>query len=222
MREYTGLMDAILPEFSPMDDLVNRVIQGDREALGELFEHYRDRLRRIVAFRLDARLAARVDVEDVLQEIYLSAQQRQKHVLREASGGLFVWFRLLAQQTLIDIHRRHLGTRARDAGRERTLHANSNVEATSFAMSSLLLGHLTSPSQAMLRKELAEQLDAALKSMGDLDREVLVLRHFEELSNIETSRLLGISEQAASVRYVRALGRLQRVLEAIPGFTEGR
>lgn len=206
----------------PADDLINRVIHGDRDALAEVFGQYRDRLRRIVVFRLDHRLSARVDVEDVLQEIYLNAQTRQRHVLRESSGGIFVWFRLITQQTLADLHRRHLGTRARDAGRERSLRSSSNVEATSFAMSSLLLGHLTSPSQAMLRKELTAQLEAALKSMSDLDREVLVLRHFEELTNLETARVLDISEQAASVRYVRALGRLQRVLESIPGIAEGR
>ena len=139
-----------------------------------------------------------------------------------ASTGAMGWFRLITQQTLADLHRRHLGTRARDVGRERTLRVSTDAGATSFAMSSLLLGHLTSPSQAMLRKELSEQLDATLKSMSDLDREVLVLRHFEEMTNLETARLLGITEQAASVRYVRALGRLQRILEAIPGFKEGK
>ncbi|MGQ0636848.1 MAG: sigma-70 family RNA polymerase sigma factor [Planctomycetaceae bacterium] len=215
-------MDPPAMGVSPTDELVNRVIHGDRDALAEIFGMYRDRLRRIVSFRLDPRLATRVDLDDVLQDIYLNAQQRQQYVLRESSGGLFVWFRLITQQTLADLHRRHLGTQARDVGRERTLRVSSDAGATSFAMSSLLLGHLTSPSQAMLRKELSEQLDAALQSMSELDREVLVLRHFEEMTNGETARLLGITEQAASVRYVRALGRLQRILEAIPGFAEGQ
>jgi RNA polymerase sigma-70 factor, ECF subfamily len=205
-----------------IDDLVNRVVNGDRQALAELFQKYHFRLGRIVRFRLDPRLAGRVDVDDVLQEAYLNAQQRQQHVLRESVGGLFVWFRLIVNQTLADIHRRHLGAKARDASRERTLSGGWDSESTSLSLSSVLLGHLTSPSQAMLRKELAEQLEVAIESLSDLDREVLVLRHFEELTNLETARVLGISEQGASLRYVRALARLQRVLEAIPGLIERR
>ncbi|MSR59679.1 MAG: sigma-70 family RNA polymerase sigma factor [Planctomycetaceae bacterium] len=209
-------------DLSHVDQLVNRVIHGDRKALAELFNLYRDRLRRIVSFRLDPRLAARVDVDDVLQDVYLDAQTRQHHVLRESVAGLFVWFRMIAEQTLADVHRRHLGAAARDAGRERRLSGGYDAASSSFSMSSLLLGHLTSPSQAMLRKELAGQLDVALRSMSDLDREVLVMRHFEELTNLETARVLGITEQGASLRYVRALTRLQHVLEAIPGFVDRR
>jgi RNA polymerase sigma-70 factor, ECF subfamily len=99
------------------DQLVDRVIHGDREALATLFEMYRDRLRKIISFRIDPRLAGRIDPEDVLQEVYLNAQSRLAHVLRETTDGLFVWFRLLVNQTLIDVHRRHLGTKGRDATR---------------------------------------------------------------------------------------------------------
>lgn len=204
------------------DELVNKVIHGDHHALAELFEIYRERLRRIAMFRMDPRIAGRVDVDDVLQEVYLNAAQRIGYALREASGGLFVWFRLLLNQTLADLHRRHLGAQSRDAARERSTRFGSDPKATSFSMSSALLGHLTSPSQAMLRKELSEQLEAALATMSDLDREVLTLRHFEELSNQETARLLGISEQGASLRYVRALARLKGVLQAIPGLADSR
>lgn len=209
-------------ESSRTDQLVDRVVHGDREALAILFEEYRDRLRKIISFRLDPRLAGRVDAEDVLQEVYMNAQSRMAHVLRESTDGLFVWFRLLVNQTLVDVHRRHLGAQARDATRERSTHAGWDSNSTSFSVSSFLLGHLTSPSQAVLRKELSDQLDTVLQSMNEIDREVLVLRHFEELNNLETARVLGISEQGASARYVRALGRLQKVLAAIPGFIEGR
>lgn len=210
-------------EFPAHDDLVNRVLKRDREALAELFEQARDRLRKIASFRLDPRLASRVDVEDILQEAYLNAEQRLSHVMREATGGIFVWLRLILNQTLADVHRRHLGAQARDASRDRSSSQvisaglSSNMgDSNAFSFSSMLLGHLTSPSQALLRKELTEQLDTAIQSMNELDREILILRHFEELSNLETARLLGISEQGASVRYVRALVRLQHILEAIP------
>jgi RNA polymerase sigma-70 factor (ECF subfamily) len=207
-------------EQHPSDELVDRVIHGDRWALAQVFEMYRDRLRRIIRFRLNARLAARIDVEDVLQESYVNAQDRLEHVLRESNGGLFVWLRLIVGQTLADVHRRHLQTQSRDACRERSPAVRDS--SSSAMMFSWLFGHLTSPSQAMLRKELTEQLESALASMSELDREVLMLRHFEELTNLETARVLKLTEQAASVRYVRALKRLQHILRAIPGFVESR
>lgn len=203
-----------------LDALVNRVLHGDREALAAVFAVHRDRLWRIVTFRLDSRMRGRVDADDVLQEVYLNAERRIAHVIEDAPDGLFVWFRMLVAQTLAEVHRRHLGTQRRDPMREQSLSGGYSADATSFSISSHLFGHLTSPSQAALRKELSEQLEFALGSMEELDREVLALRHFEELSNRETAQALGLTEQAASARYVRALTRLQHILKAIPGFTE--
>jgi len=202
--------------------LVDRVIHGDRQALARLFENYRDRLYRIINFRIDPRLQGRVDPDDVLQEAYLAAELRIEHFLHDSPQGFFIWLRLLANQTLIDVHRRHLGTQARDADRDRSLSSGWTSMSTSFSLSFKLLGHMTSPSQAAVRAELSEQLNVALQTMGALDREVLALRHFEELTNAETARVLGLTEQAASARYVRALSRLRKVLEAIPGFMERR
>jgi RNA polymerase sigma-70 factor (ECF subfamily) len=213
------------PESLSEDDipaLVDQVIHGDRKALAVLFDHYRDRLWRIINFRIDQRLQGRVDPDDVLQESYLAAEQRIEHFLHDSPQGFFIWLRLICNQTLIDVHRRHLGTQSRDAGRDRSLQSGWSSQSTSFSLSFRLLGHMTSPSQAALRAELSEQLNVALESMGTLDREVLALRHFEELSNSETARVLGLTEQAASARYVRAVTRLRQVLEAIPGFMDRR
>ena len=202
--------------------LVDQVIHGDRKALAQLFDHYRDRLWRIINFRIDQRLQGRVDPDDVLQEAYLAAELRIEHFLHDSPQGFFIWLRLLCNQTLIDVHRRHLGTQARDAGRDRSLQSGWTSQSTSFSLSFRLLGHMTSPSQAAVRAELSEQLNMALETMGTLDREVLAMRHFEELSNTETAKVLGLTEQAASARYVRAVTRLRKVLEAIPGFLERR
>lgn len=202
--------------------LVDQVIHGDRRALARLFDHYRERLGRIINFRIDQRLQGRVDPDDVLQEAYLAAEQRIEHFLHDSPQGFFIWLRLIANQTLIDVHRRHLGTQSRDAGRDRSLSSGWTSVSTSFSLSHRLLAHLSSPSQAALRAELSEQLNLALATMGELDREVLALRHFEELTNAETARVLGLSEQAASARYVRAVSRLRKVLEAIPGFMDRR
>lgn len=204
----------------PIESLVNDVIHGNRESLGVLFAHYRDRLWRIVNFRLDQRLIGRVDADDILQESYMNAEKRIEHFLHDSPEGFFIWLRLIVNQTLIDVHRRHLGTKSRDAKRERSAAGSWSSTSTSFSLSHHLLGHLTSPSQAAVRAELSDQLHLALESMSELDREVLALRHFEELSNVETAKVLDISEQAASVRYVRAIGRLRKILETIPDFLQ--
>jgi RNA polymerase sigma-70 factor, ECF subfamily len=210
--------DDLLP--AELDGLVERLKDCDQAALATLFEHYRSRLWRIINFRLDHRLGGRVDAEDVLQETYLNASQRIQHVFSESPDGVFVWFRLIVQQTLVQIHRRYFGAKSRDVLRERSTSQpwGGPRDSESFSISSQLLGHLTSPSQAALRAELSQQLQVALESMSDLDREVLILRHFEELTNQETARVLSISQQAASLRYVRALTRLKTVLAALPEF----
>lgn len=202
--------------------LVGRVMNGDTEALATLFAFYRDRLWRIVSFRIDRRLAGRVDADDILQESYLSAAQRIHHFVRDNPRSFFIWMRLIVSQTMIDVHRRHLGAQMRDARRDVSIQSGWSTAATSFSLSFHLLGHLTSPSQAALRAELSEQIDVALKTMNDIDREVLALRHFEELTNSETAEVLGLTEPAASMRYLRALSRLQDVLSKIPGFFDDR
>lgn len=204
----------------PDQQLIDRVVGGDKDALATLFSQHRDRLWRMVNFRMDPRLHGRVDADDVLQEAWLAAVQRIDHFLADASRSIFVWFRLITSQTMVDIHRRHLGTQKRDAAKEFSIHKGWSSESTSFSLSFHLLGHLTSPTQAALREELSQQLKTALDSMNEIDREVLALRHFEQLTNRETAQILSISDQAASDRYMRALGRLKGVLKALPGFVE--
>ena len=200
--------------------LVNQVINGDENALAELFSNFRPRLWRMVNFRMDPRLHGRVDADDVLQESWLNAVQRIDYFLRDASRSIFVWFRLIVGQTLADVHRRHLGTQKRSAAREFSIDRGWSAASTSFSLSFHLVGHLTSPSHAAFRAELGEQLETALAGMSDIDREVLALRHFEELTNGETAQVLEISEQAASVRYMRALGRLKTVLKTLADIRE--
>ncbi|MBN1420945.1 MAG: sigma-70 family RNA polymerase sigma factor [Planctomycetes bacterium] len=197
---------------------IERVKAGDIEALAELFSSFRGRLWRIVRFRLDPRLQRRVDPDDILQEAYLNAAQRVKHFGGDSPTSAFIWFRLIVGQTLIDVHRRHLGAQARDAGREVPIHGLGHPHATSTSMAGFLVGDLTSPSQAAMRREAAEQVEEALERMDPIDREVLALRHFEELTNAETAEALGIQQKAASIRYVRALGRLRGILSKLADF----
>ena len=189
-------------------------------ALAEAFSEYRERLLRTIRFRLDPILAGRVDPEDVLQEAWIAASERTQHFLENESLSLFVWLRLIVGQTLTDVQRRHLGAQMRDVYREASLHRNVISRTTSLSLVARLVGSMTSPSGAAVRNETARQLREALDSMDELDREVLALRHFEELSNSEVAEVLEIQPKAASIRYVRALRRLKSILAAYPEFVE--
>lgn len=203
------------------DDLLHRAGGGDQDALAELFALYRDRLKRMVQLRLDRRLQGKLDASDVLQEAYLDLARRATEIAEKPAMPFFLWLRLLTGQRLMAIHRRHFGTRMRDVGQEVALHQGAMPQAPSASLAAQLLGRLTSPSLAAVRAEMQLRLQEALNSMDPLDREVLVLRHFEELSNGATAAVLGLQKTAASNRYVRALKRLRSILQSMPGFAEG-
>src|SRR5262249_10205794 len=139
---------------SAEEELVDRLRQGDEHALGELFSQYRERLTRLVSFRISPRLAGRVDAEDVVQESYLAAAARLRHFFAYPSGSFFVWLRLVVLQTLTDMQRQHLGARMRDAYREVPLQGAPWSPGTSASLAGGLLASLTSPSQAAMREEM--------------------------------------------------------------------
>src|SRR6516162_4427124 len=197
--------------------LLRNAAQGDRDGWGRLLEQHRDRLRRMLGLRLDPRLQGRVDASDVLQETYLEASARLPEYLRNPTMPFFLWLRFLAGQKLVTLHRHHLGTQMRDAGREVSLYRGRLPETSSAALAAQLLGHDARPSEAAARAELKIRLQEALNGMDPLDREVLALRHFEQLSWAETAQTMEITEGAASKRYVRALKRLKTILSALPG-----
>src|SRR5262249_34670923 len=156
-----------------------------------LLDEYHDRLRRMVALRLDPRLQGRVDPSDVLQETYLEASKQLADYLRDPALPFFLWLRQLAGHRLYKLHRHHLGTRIRDAGREVSLYRGALPEASSVALAAQLLGRECRPSEAVARAELKLRLQDALNRMDALDREVLTLRHFEQLTSAEVARELG-------------------------------
>ncbi|QGQ22437.1 sigma-70 family RNA polymerase sigma factor [Gimesia benthica] len=210
----------MLEEQEDPQDFLERLRENPEGVLADEYDRYRDRLWRIVNFRLDHRLLGRVDADDILQEAYLDAATRIEHYLNDPATTFFIWLRTIVGQTLIDVHRRHLGAQKRDARREVKQKRRVFSASTSFQIADVLLGDLTSPSQAALKEELARQLHEALESMNEIDREILVLRHFEELSNLEASEVLEIEPKTASMRYFRALTRLRSILVQIPGIIE--
>jgi RNA polymerase sigma-70 factor (ECF subfamily) len=215
------MSSAISNSTDDLDDLIGRALSGDEQALAALFGHYRRRLRQMVRLRLDRRLQGRVDPSDVLQEAYLDVvQQLPSYTKQQDDMSFFLWLRLVTGQRMMRVHREHLGAQMRNAGRDVSLHHGALPRATSVSLAAQLMGRFTSASQSAMRAEMQVKLQEAINSMEELDREIIALRHFEELSNKEAAELLGLSKSAASNRYVRALARLQSVLQSMPGFMD--
>jgi RNA polymerase sigma-70 factor (ECF subfamily) len=191
-------------------ELLDRISCGGAEAVGELFELFRDRLWRMLVVRLDRRLASRVSPDDVLQESFLDVSRRIGEYLADPAVPIYVWLRFIVGQRMQMVHRVHLEAAGRDVRQE--VAPPTAGFASPDSMAGEFVGHLTSPSQAAIRHELQDRLRAVLDAMDPLDREVLALRHFEELGNNEVAQVLGITKDAASKRHVRALKRLKEIL----------
>jgi RNA polymerase sigma-70 factor (ECF subfamily) len=210
-------MASLTDDSGETDQLLQRAAQGDQQGWGVLLKRHRVRLRRMVALRLDRRLQGRIDASDIIQDAYQEAWSRLPEYLRQRPAPFFMWLRYLTGQKLLELHRHHLGTQMRDAGREVSLYRGSLPETSSAALADQLLGRDPRPSEAAVRAEMKIRLQEALNTLEPLDREVLALRHFEHLSNAETAQLLEIEQSAASKRYLRALKRLKEILQNMPG-----
>ncbi len=186
----------------------------DKAQLADLFNQHRDRLKRIVSSCLDQRVQGRLDASDVLQETFIEAYGRVHEYLAEPKVSLFVWLRFLAKQRLAMMHRQHLSVQARDVRRDRPLLRDDENRRSSVLLATQLAARLTTASATLSRKELRLQIQDALNKLDEKSREVLLLRHFEQLSNVETAEVLAISSTAACNRYVRALERLKHLLKA--------
>jgi RNA polymerase sigma-70 factor (ECF subfamily) len=202
-------------------DLIERARAGDRNAWDSLLGRHRERLRRMVEIRLDRRLQARIDASDVIQDAFVEVAERLDEYLANPKLPVFLWLRLVVGERLLRLHRHHLGAQMRDADREVSLFRGALPAASSAALAAQLLGRHTSPTQAAVRAERVLRVQEALNSLDAVDREILSLRHFEELTAGEAAEVLGIEESAAAKRYFRALKRLKQVLATMPGGPEG-
>lgn len=210
-------MTSMPDQTSEVDQLLQRASQGDPSSWEALLGQSRQRLHRMVAFRLDQRLQGRVDPSDVLQDAYLEAWQDLGSYIRQPAIPFFLWLRGIAGNKLRELHRHHLGTQMRDPRREVSIYGGELSDSTTAAIAARLMGNLTGASEEAVRDELKLRLQDALNTMDPLDREVLALRHFEQLSPVETAGVLGIKEKAAGMRYVRALRRLREILNGLSG-----
>jgi RNA polymerase sigma-70 factor, ECF subfamily len=205
-----------LGDHTEKSEMSRRLLEGDQTALAVMFDRHRGRLGRMVQLRLDSRLVGRIDTADVLQEAFVDASRRLPEYAANPTMPLFLWLRFLTSQRLQLLHRQHFGP-TRSPVREVSLFSGALPQADSVSLARQLLGRLTTPSQAAIRVEMQLKVQDALNAMDPVDREVLALRHFEELTNKETAAVLGLQQTAASNRYIRALRRLKEILSTISG-----
>lgn len=188
---------------------LDRYRGGDTAALALLFENCRPRLRRMVELRLDARLAARLDPSDVLQEVYLDIAGQIDGYLRAPKVNFYIWLRGLALERLLKLQRRHLGADCRAVGREEVFPLESSA-----ALAKQLLARGPSPGDAVVKAELRRRVQLALAKLDDDDREIILMRDFEGMTNGEVAQTLGLSASGATMRYGRALFRLKEILNS--------
>jgi RNA polymerase sigma-70 factor (ECF subfamily) len=203
--------------------LLDRAAGGDVDSWGELLARHQARLEHVVSFRLDPRLRGRVDEVDVMQEAFIAATQRRAEFFGQSAQPLFLWLRWMVGNTLLELHRHHLAAQMRDARRELPSRRDPewDDDKTREALVAQLTCGVTGPATAAGRAERNARLHEALGQMEPTDREVLALRHFEQLTSAEAAQVLGIQERAAAKRYLRALERLREILSDTPGGLTG-
>lgn len=200
------------PDADETRDLLTRAQSGDAVALDELFTRHREPLRRIVDLRLDPALARRLDASDIVQDVLLEANQRLQEYLRQPAMPFHLWLRHLAQDRMIDAHRFHRQAQRRSLDREQGTQLPAWAGDSSVQLLAQLLDRERTPASAALQQEMERRLQDALAALDEPDREVIWMRHYEQLGNQEVAAALGLSEAAASMRYLRALRRLRQEL----------
>ncbi len=196
-----------------LNALISRASAGDAEALVTLFESHRQRLKRMIDLRMDARIRSRCDASDVLQESYVEMCRRIPELAEGNQESFFVWLRRIAFGRLSKMHRKHLGAQMRTVDREVSLDSIPGPDASSICLASQLAGQFTSVHRNLVQAELEVKFRVILEAMSENDREILALRHFEELSTEETAAVLGLTRSGVLKRYSRALGRLSEAIK---------
>lgn len=200
----------MLPDSETTQQLLQAARDGDRSAVNELLERHRESLRRMVQARLDRAVARRVDASDVVQDVLLEAHGRLSDFIQNGTMPFHLWLRHLAKDRMIDVHRRHRAQR-RSVSREQTAPQAADV-SSAFDLFSQISAHELTPAAASIRKEIEARFLGALDQLDVTDREILLMRHCEQLGNSAVAELLGLSQPAAGMRYLRALRRLRAVL----------
>jgi RNA polymerase sigma-70 factor (ECF subfamily) len=203
------------PEQPETQALLSQARNGEAEAVDRLLTAHREPLRRMIGMRLDPALAARLDPSDIVQDVLLEAHRRLSDYLRDPVMPFHLWLRHIAKDHVIDAHRRHRVAQRRSLDRERPIVPAALNDHSSYELAGQLLDPERTPASEAVRRELQRRLDAAVAELNEQDREVILMRHAEQLSNQDVATALGLSEAAAAMRYLRAVRRLREAL--LPG-----
>jgi RNA polymerase sigma-70 factor, ECF subfamily len=204
------------PKWPTGDDtieLLAQVREGKEHAVDDLLERHRNSLRRMIQLRLDQRIQNRVDVSDVVQDVLVEANRRLAKYLENPVMGFQVWLRQIAKDRIIDAHRRHRTSAKRSVDREQAMVAPGGQDHSTLELVNRLCDPGLTPAAMATQREIAAQVELAVRELKGLDREIILMRHYEQMSNLEAADALGLTEPAASMRYLRALRRLRLILD---------
>jgi RNA polymerase sigma-70 factor (ECF subfamily) len=200
------------PDSPVTQELLAKAKQGEPAAVDQLLARHREPVRRMIDMRLDRAIARRVDASDIAQEVLLEASRRLRDYLRQPDMPFHLWLRHIARDHLIDAHRRHRVAKRRTVDRERPIQSGP-ADRSSVELIAELIDRELTPATAALRKELHDRFQLVLADLDEDDREIILMRHFEQLSNQEVAAALGLTEPAASMRHLRALRKMRELLD---------
>ncbi len=202
---------SLWPQADTTQELLTQAGEGNPEAVNQLLDRHRAAVHRLVQVRLDQKVQRRLDVSDVVQDVLVEASSRLQDYLRHPEMAFHLWLRQIAWDHMIDAYRRHRGSAKRSIDREQPL-AAPNPEQSSVMLAAQLCDPQATPAAIAANRELALQVEAAIGRLNEQDREIMTLRHYEHLTNLEVSEVLGVTPAAASMRYLRAVRRLRELL----------
>ncbi len=201
------------PEPQPTEQLIAQAKGGDADAINQLMDRHRNSLRQLIRMRLDKKIQNRVDVSDVIQDVLIEANRRLDNYMNDPVMPFHLWLRQIAKDRIIDAHRRHRVSARRSVDREQSMAAPRGYDQSSIELAGLLGDTNLTPAAAVMQAEMARRVEDAISELDEKDCEIIIMRHYEHLTNQEIGKLLDLTEPAASMRYLRAIRRLKAVLQ---------
>jgi RNA polymerase sigma-70 factor (ECF subfamily) len=207
---------SIWPDGEITAELLGHVREGEPVAVEQLMDRHRNSLRRMIQLRLDQRLLQRMDVSDVVQDVLMEANRRLSDYLANPGMPFHLWIRQIAKDRIIDAHRRHRVSAKRSIDREQSMAPKGPPDQSTMDLANQFRDRALTPAAAATQREMAQQIEAAVMLLRENDREIILMRHYEQMDNQDVAQALGLTEPAASMRYLRALKRLREIIEEMP------
>ena len=200
------------PDATNTQELLLQAKAGNADAVDRLLAKHREPVRRMIDLRLDPAIAQRLDASDVVQDVLIEASRRLQDYLKSPPMPFHLWLRHIAKDHIIDAHRRHHQAQKRGVDREQPIHRPAFGDHSSLELAAQLMDHELTPASAAIQQEMQRRLREAIGQLDEDDREVILMRHYEMLANQEAAAALGLTEAAASMRYLRAVRKLRDLL----------